>query len=85
MSDVSQGEGWWIASDGKWYPPHLHPEARTSTPPTNSSLADRLAMKARSEDGHVGPRFPDLFEKAVQGSSLADSVTWQNDGDAPRR
>jgi hypothetical protein len=21
MSDVSQGEGWWLASDGKWYPP----------------------------------------------------------------
>jgi hypothetical protein len=21
MSDRSQGEGWWVASDGKWYPP----------------------------------------------------------------
>lgn len=21
MSDRSQGEGWWLASDGKWYPP----------------------------------------------------------------
>ncbi len=21
MSDTSQGPGWWIASDGKWYPP----------------------------------------------------------------
>jgi hypothetical protein len=21
MSDYSQGEGWWLASDGKWYPP----------------------------------------------------------------
>ncbi len=25
MSDTSGGPGWWIASDGKWYPPHLHP------------------------------------------------------------
>lgn len=25
MSDATQGEGWWQASDGKWYPPHLHP------------------------------------------------------------
>jgi hypothetical protein len=25
MADVSQGPGWWIASDGKWYPPELHP------------------------------------------------------------
>lgn len=30
MSDSSQGEGWWIAADGKWYPPELHPDA---TPP----------------------------------------------------
>lgn len=25
MSDTSQGPGWWMASDRKWYPPHLHP------------------------------------------------------------
>ena len=25
MSDVSQGPGWWVASDGKWYPPEQHP------------------------------------------------------------
>jgi hypothetical protein len=26
MSDVSQGEGWWLASDGKWYPPESNPQ-----------------------------------------------------------
>ncbi len=31
MSDESQGPGWWLASDGKWYPPELAPGA--STPP----------------------------------------------------
>ena len=25
MSDMSQGPGWWLASDGRWYPPELHP------------------------------------------------------------
>jgi hypothetical protein len=25
MSDTSQGEGWWQASDGKWYPPEQTP------------------------------------------------------------
>ena len=25
MSDTSQGEGWWQASDGKWYPPDAVP------------------------------------------------------------
>jgi|GEM_PF-3210550 len=28
MSDVAQGPGWWIASDGKWYPPEQHPSVR---------------------------------------------------------
>ena len=26
MSDTGQGEGWWQASDGKWYPPQQHPD-----------------------------------------------------------
>jgi hypothetical protein len=40
MSDFSQGEGWWQASDGKWYPPETAPPgfaaptAPGSTPPT---------------------------------------------------
>ncbi len=25
MSDTSQGPGWWLASDGKWYPPQTAP------------------------------------------------------------
>jgi len=32
MSDVSQGPGWWIASDGKWYAPELHPDVQPSVP-----------------------------------------------------
>jgi hypothetical protein len=28
MSDVSQGEGWWLASDGRWYSPQDHPNDR---------------------------------------------------------
>ena len=30
MSDTSQGPGWWLASDGKWYPPQ---SASTPLPP----------------------------------------------------
>jgi CRP/FNR family transcriptional regulator, cyclic AMP receptor protein len=33
MSDVSQGPGWWLASDGKWYPPELHPNYAPARPP----------------------------------------------------
>ena len=39
MSDVSHGPGWWEATDGKWYPPEMHPNyvapvAPTPTPAT---------------------------------------------------
>jgi hypothetical protein len=38
MSDTAQGAGWWLASDGKWYPPELHPNytppPSAPTPPT---------------------------------------------------
>ena len=33
MSDVSQGPGWWEASDDKWYPPEEHPDYRPPRPP----------------------------------------------------
>ena len=28
MSDVPMGEGWWQASNGRWYAPEKHPDAR---------------------------------------------------------
>lgn len=28
MSDTPQGPGWWLASDGRWYAPELHPDRR---------------------------------------------------------
>ncbi len=35
MSDTSAGPGWWLASDGRWYPPELHPQRQAATqPPT---------------------------------------------------
>lgn len=32
MSDTSQGPGWWIASDGKWYPPESAQPAAPQPP-----------------------------------------------------
>ncbi len=40
VSDVWQGPGWWVASDGKWYPPELHPDAHL---PTASSGTESTA------------------------------------------
>ena len=38
MSDVSQGHGWWLASDGKWYPPEQHPDYRPLPPPPSQGI-----------------------------------------------
>lgn len=32
MSTTSGGEGWWLASDGNWYPPETHPDRQQGAP-----------------------------------------------------
>lgn len=32
MEDPSQGSGWWLATDGNWYPPETHPAFRPHLP-----------------------------------------------------
>jgi hypothetical protein len=74
MSDTSQGPGWWLASDGKWYPPELWtgpPEARPdgagSQDPTasafgswsQSELSGEPASAAGSEPGSTQLGMPD--------------------------
>ncbi len=49
MSDASQGEGWWMASNGKWYPPAepmlVTPEPMLVTPEQESADADTLVAE----------------------------------------
>lgn len=39
MSDISQGPGWWLASDGRWYPPTEAPG-----PPSAGTSLDPIAQ-----------------------------------------
>ena len=85
MSDKPEGPGWWIASDGNWYPPELHPSVRDDS--AGEAAAHTGTTKPRRWQGHndhVGPQFPDLFKKAMQGSHLADNVSVKYDGDDQR-
>jgi len=55
MSDFSQGPGWWIASDGKWYPPHLHPSFQPTpywTPGWPPSGPTQMPIPAHSGSKH---------------------------------
>ena len=89
MSDRSEGPGWWIASDGKWYPPELHPSVReeSATEPSMQGL-DGVPRRRWDDDPskatRVGPQFPDLFQKAMQGSHIADNISVQYDGEERR-
>jgi hypothetical protein len=51
MSDTSQSPGWWQASDGKWYPPHLHPNYVAQTQQTYQ--APMAAPPPRRSHGFV--------------------------------
>jgi hypothetical protein len=89
MSDKPEGPGWWIASDGKWYPPELHPSVRDDAAPRATKQDTRTASSPRwqaqaDKPTQVGPRFPDLFQKALEGSHLADNVSVEYAGDDER-
>ena len=89
MSDKSEGPGWWIASDGKWYPPELHPSVREESTTTPSMQGLDGVPRRRWDDDpskatRVGPQFPDLFQKALQGSHVADNISVKYDGEERR-
>jgi hypothetical protein len=46
MSDQSQGPGWWMASDNRWYPPHLHPDYVAPPPPPGPASPAALTPPA---------------------------------------
>ena len=44
MADRPRNDDWWLASDGKWYPPELHPASEPSA--DRSSSGDQTAISA---------------------------------------
>jgi Domain of unknown function (DUF4190) len=53
MSDTSQGPGWWLASDGKWYPP----EAWTGPPRQSDAVGAGAGIPSYptgTPTGHLG-------------------------------
>ena len=52
MSDTSQGDGWWQASDGKWYGPDGRPETNV-TAPAESGVSDRRNRNTRRSESAV--------------------------------
>jgi Short C-terminal domain len=63
MSDTSQGPGWWLASDGKWYAPEL--AAQPAAPPAPPIATDVDDYEEVDSDAEVDD---DEAEAAKDGS-----------------
>jgi len=46
VSDASGGSGWWQASDGRWYPPELHPARLAASGPDQRATPEAGAADA---------------------------------------
>lgn len=53
MSDVSQGPGWWLASDGRWYPPETHPQYRAEHVQTPATIGGSASGGSETPGIHV--------------------------------
>lgn len=69
MSDISQGPGWWQASDRKWYPPETHPQHEPTLAPPTPSVAMLAAppLAWQSSGGFIGK---DRSPASVLGLSI---------------
>ena len=57
MSDVAQGPDWWLASDGKWYPPQQQ-VAPTAPPPPPQYAPPQYAPPAYAPPAAYAPAVP---------------------------
>jgi len=97
MSDTSQGAGWWQASDGKWYPPHLHPDTPPPTPPPTvppptptTEVESYWAQASSPEPEHAEPVADRIDQPTAEWSTSATSspnasltTTWSTSTPAP--
>ena len=77
MSDTQPDPSWWLAVDGRWYPPELHPDA-ANTPtggPTfrGSAGSGPTQIRDRAERGRIGEEAGTVLARCRQGR-LRDDV-----------
>ena len=77
MSNTSQGEGWWLASDGKWYPPELHSEYPPPPPPTPAPPAAVGPISDPNPGAVILPDEPSTPHETSQGDTLPPGW-WQD-------
>jgi Domain of unknown function (DUF4190) len=66
MSDTSRGPGWWLASDGKWYPPETAAPSPIPPPPQTSAPSP-LPMPSPSSTTPAGGPVPPAYVPVMGG------------------
>lgn len=83
MSDVSQGPGWWQASDGKWYPPESAPGGQAAAPqptgapqPQGFGAPQQQGFGAPQQQGFGAPAGGVNPAAAITGPGGQPLATW---------
>jgi hypothetical protein len=83
MADEPQGPGWWQASDGKWYPPELHPSAQQALPAEPAAPVDPTVAQPAEAVPPVDPTVAQPAEPAAVDPTLAQPVGAPIGGEPP--
>lgn len=77
-SDIQETPDWWMASDGRWYPPHLHPDYVAPAPPVAAG-----PPPVAEPDAHLSSAQPPV--SSPPAGHLSSTVeTWTPSASAPR-
>lgn len=68
MSDVSPGEGWWQAADGRWYPPELRPTQHLARSSSGATILVRPDEQPPSPPGSPRGLQSEPAREAVGGT-----------------
>lgn len=83
----SPGEGWWIASDGRWYPPELHPDRSVGSIAADVASTEVSSSRAGSSAAAEADRLRKLADqqqaRAEQTRIQADN--WAKGAEGERR
>jgi hypothetical protein len=71
MSDQSGGEGWWLASDGKWYPPQPQPAVGYPPPPGQYPPAPPVAAPVDRRQGRAAAKAAEREQRAAAAAQAA--------------
>jgi hypothetical protein len=83
---VSQGPGWWLASDSNWYPPELHPDFVETPTEVSVGVSDTgpgLSGWQPSEDNRYPPTAEATAESGLYHGLLIPTPRAESEMSAP--